>query len=59
MKKKYVRGNNAPFMNKDLSRAFMCRSKSKNQFNKNPTEANKILYNKQRNYCLISQKRET
>ena len=58
MKKKYVRGNNAPFMNKDLSRAFMCRSKLKNQFNKNPTEANKILYNKQRNYCVSLVKKE-
>ena len=29
MKKKLVRGNNAPFMNKDLSKAFMHRSKFK------------------------------
>ena len=58
MKLKYVRGNNATFMNKDLSRAFMCRSKLKNQFNKNPTEANKILYNKQRNYCVSLVKKE-
>ena len=30
MKKKFIRGNNAPFMNKTLSNAFMHRSKLKN-----------------------------
>ena len=38
MKKKLVRGNNAPFMNKYLSKAIMHRSKLKNKYNKNPTE---------------------
>ena len=38
MKKKLVRGNNAPFMNKYLSTAFVHRSKLKNTYNKNPTE---------------------
>ena len=52
MKKKFVRGNNAPFMNKTLSKAFMHRSKSRNKFNKNPADVNKRLYNKQRNYCV-------
>ena len=52
MKKKFVRGNNASFMNKALSKAFMHRSKLKNKFNKNPTDVNKRLYNKQRNYCV-------
>ena len=51
-KKKVIRGNNAPFMNKILSKAFMHRSKLKNKFNKNPTEINKGLYKKQRNYCV-------
>ena len=57
-KKKVIRGNNAPFMNKDLSKAFMHRSKLKNLFNKDPTEVNKKLYNKQRNYCVSLLKRE-
>ena len=52
VKKKFVRGNNAPFMNKTLSKAIMHRSKLKNQFNKNPTEENKRIYHKQRNYCV-------
>ena len=41
MKKKCIRGNNAPFMNKTLCKAFMHRSKLKNKFNKIPTEDNK------------------
>ena len=30
----------------------MHRSKLKNEFNKNPTEENKRIYHKQRNYCV-------
>ena len=48
-KKNVVRGNNAPFMNKVLSKAFMQRSKLENRYNKNPNELNKSLYKKQRN----------
>ena len=51
-KKKVVRGNNAPFMSKVLSKAFMHRSKLKNRYNKNPNEINKSLYKKQRNFCV-------
>ena len=39
-------------MNKTLSKAFMERSKLKNRYNKYPTKANKIIYNKQRNFCV-------
>ena len=58
MKTKYIRGNNAPFMNKTLSKAFMHRSKLKNKFNKNPTDENKRLYNQHRNYCVSLLKKE-
>ena len=57
-KKKVIRGNNAPFMNKDLTKAFMHRSKLKNKFNKNPTEKNRLFYNKQRNFCVSLVKKE-
>ena len=50
MKVKTIRGNNAPFMNKSLSKSIMVRSKLKNRYNKFPTEQNKGLYNKQRKY---------
>ena len=52
LKKKVLRGNNAPFMNKTLSKEFMHRSKLKNQYHKNPTESNKEAYKKQRNFCV-------
>ena len=52
MKEKLIRANNSPFMNKTMSKAIMTTSRLKNKFLKNPTEENKINYNKQRNYCV-------
>ena len=45
-------------MNKVLSKAFMHRSKLKNQYNKTPNEKNKSLYRKQRNFCLSLLRKE-
>ena len=50
-KEKQIRGNNSPFMNKILSKAFTKRSNIKNKYNKFPTEGNKPLHKKQRNFC--------
>ena len=58
MKKKFIRGNNTPFMNKTSSKAFMHISKLKNTFNENPTAENKILYKKQRNWCVALLEKE-
>ena len=52
MKEKYVRANNAPFMNKALSIAIMTRSRLRNRFLRNPDMTNKMKYNKKRNYCV-------
>ena len=52
VKKKHLRANNAPFMNKTLSRAIMKRSRLKNRFLKNPNNENELKYKKQRNYCV-------
>ena len=52
VKEKSRRGNNAPFMNKTLSKAFMHRAKLKNKYNIDPTEENHAQYKKQRNYCV-------
>ena len=57
-KKKVARGNNAPFMNKTLSKEFMYRSKLKNLYHKNPTESNKMQYKKQRNFCVSLLRKE-
>ena len=58
MKTKYVRANNAPFMNKKLCKAFMNRSRLRNKFIKYPTNLNKSNYNRQRNYCVNLLRRE-
>ena len=49
---KYVRGNQMPFMTKQLSKEIMKRSRLRNNFLRNRTEEIKILFNRQRNYCV-------
>ena len=51
-KKKYVRGDQSPFMNKTLSKAFMLRTSLRNTFLKNRSNENKTNYVKQRNHCV-------
>ena len=44
-KKKTLRGNHSPFMNKKLSKAILTRTKLRNKFRKNQTDENqKTLY---------------
>ena len=57
-KKKYVQGNNKPFMNKTLSQAIMQRPKLRNKFLKDPAEDNRISYTKQRNWCVSLLRKE-
>ena len=57
-KTKYVRANNSPFMNKNISKAIMTRSRLRNTFLRNRTPENRIAYNQQRNFC-VSLIRET
>ena len=52
IRKKYGRANNAPYMNKTLSKAIMTRSRVRNKSLKNPNNKNRGIYNKQRNYCV-------
>ena len=58
MKERLVRANNAPFMNKILSKAVMHRSRLRNNYLKNPTNDNKEKYRKYRNYCVNLFKQE-
>ena len=51
-KKNYVRGNHSPFINKNLPKAIMLRTKLRNIFFKNRTEENKGRYTKQRSLCV-------
>ena len=51
-KKKYARGNQMPFFNKELSKAIMTRTKLRNIFLQNKSEENRIRYARQRNFCV-------
>ena len=52
MKIKYIRANNCPFMNNELSKAIIVRFKLRNKCLKLKTMESKDAYKKQRNYCL-------
>ena len=51
-KMKYIRGNNMPFFNKELSKAHKKRTYLRNRYLKKRSDQNKKLYTKQRNYCV-------
>ena len=51
IKFKYIRGNDSPFMTKELRKAIMQRSKLRNRLNKLTTIEASDNYRKQRNYC--------
>ena len=57
-KKKILRGNNARFMNKTLSKAFSKRAQLKNKKQKYPTDENIEAFRKQRNYCVSLLRKE-
>ena len=51
IKHKIVRGNNADFMNRELQKAIMKRSRLKNKFNRHKSNENWEEFRKQRNLC--------
>ena len=51
-KRKHARGNQMPFITKDLIKATMKRSRVRSDFLKTRTGENKTSYTKQRNYCV-------
>ena len=51
LKQKLVRGNHAPFMTKELSKAVMAKSKVKNSYVKWPSRENFVAYKKAKNRC--------
>ena len=57
LNKKYIRSNHLPFMNKELSKAIMHRSKLRNNFLQHRANENVEKYTKQRNYCVSSLRR--
>ena len=51
-KTRYVMANNSPFMNNNIYKAIMVRSRLRNTYLKLKTEESKNAYRKQRNYCV-------
>ena len=51
-KKKFIRGNNAPFMNKTLNKEIMKRSNLRNKYFKSGSEEDRQRFRKQRNLCV-------
>ena len=51
LKKKKIRGNQAPFMTKEYSKAIMTRSRIKNRYNKWKSRENYLEYQKAKNNC--------
>ena len=56
LKKKFLRGNQAPFMTKEFRKAIYNRSRLRNKFCKIRTEENEKLCKKQRNNCVAIRK---
>ena len=52
LKKKFVRGNNAPFMNREFQKEIYVRSRLRNKYWVEPSAENKAAYKKQRNKCV-------
>ena len=57
LKTKILRGNTAPFMNKDLQKAIYIRSNLKKKFNTLGTRESELKYKKQRNKCVSLRKK--
>ena len=52
LKTKIIRGNNAPFIDKQLRKAIYARNRMKNKIHKNHSKENKMAYKKQRNFYV-------
>ena len=57
LKKRFFRGNQAPFMNKELRKAIYSRSRLRNNCCKNPTKENEKKHKIQRNKCVSVKKK--
>ena len=48
---KIIRANEAPFMNREIKKSIMTRTRLKNKYIKSPSADNNLAYKTQRNYC--------
>ena len=51
-KRRYIRSTHKPFINNEISKATMTRSRLRNRYLKNRSEENRKLFCKQRNKCV-------
>ena len=58
MKIKYIRANNSPFMNNELSKAIMVRSRLRNKYLKLKTMESRDAYKKTKKLLCISRKED-
>ena len=57
LKKKITRGNQAPFVKRELRKAIYTRSRLRNKYWKNPTPENELRYKQQKNKCVSLRKK--
>ena len=57
-KKKYIRGNNKPFMTKTLSRSILEKTRLRNRYLKNLTDENRLTFTRQWNSFLRKEKKK-
>ena len=57
IKTKFLRGNNALFMNPELKKAMYTRARLKRRLNKHPSKKNEVAFKKQRNHCVALRKK--
>ena len=57
LKTKFVRGNDAPFVDKQPRKTIYSRTRLKNKLHKNPLKENEMAYKKQRNLCVSLRKK--
>ena len=57
IKTKFLRGNDAPFMNPELRKAMYTRPRLKRRLNKHPSKQNEVAFKKQRNRCVTLRKK--
>ena len=59
LKKKFVRGNQAAFMNREFREAIYTRTRLKNKYWWDPSRENELGYKKQRNLCVSIRRKST
>ena len=58
LKKRYVRANQAPFINKNISKEIMKRTRLRNKFFKTKNELDRENYNRHHNFCVTLMRKE-